>query len=233
MPAATKSLKAILDDIEYASISNKIIPLVFVADKSSSMANEAIDGEGVRTAKIEGVRQCIDKAIAYFQREPDLRNAVSVAVLSFGDGVDFTGFDSVDNFVRPALDPDANTPFCEAMNRVAAECLRYATELNSQGITPAMTSIIVITDGEPNDGPGHQEVARLMDLQRRRLAVVWAVGIDSSDRQRLEDLGFPPEQVFTVQETSWEKIAMLGSVSVTAIAQGQQPFSAGMGGARP
>ena len=37
--------------------------------------------------------------------------------------------------------------------------------------------------------------------------------LDSSDSQRLDGLGCPPEQVFTVQETSWEKIAMLGSVN--------------------
>jgi uncharacterized protein YegL len=223
---ATKAT-TLLEDIRFASTSNKRIPVLFAVDCSSSMNEQAIDGEGVRRAKIDGVQQGLRDGLAYLRNAADLRYAARVGVLAFGDDVQFTGFQDVDDLQLPSLTPRGATPMCEALRQAAEETFLHAVKLNDDGQTASMTTIVVVTDGAPTDGDGQAEVTRLLDLQRAKRCVVWAVGIDSEDRARLEALGFPASQVVTVQETSWATIIELGTVSAAAIARGQQPFGIG------
>jgi uncharacterized protein YegL len=224
-----KKSSSLLEDVEFAAASNKIIPLLFVLDVSSSMQAEAVDGEGNRQSKIEGLRQGLEGGLAYLRRAPELKHAGRVATLTFGASVDFSGFSPVDQAVLPSLASNGGTPFCSAVNCAVDETYRFTADLNSQCLTPAMTTIVVITDGCPTDGPGIQEVARLMNLHNTGRAFVWGVGVDGEDRKRLEALGFPRDRVVTVGETSWPFIIQLGTVPATQIARGQSPMSCKIG----
>lgn len=233
MPTATKSHPSILDNIQYAATSNKIIPLLFAVDCSGSMGSKAIDSEGRKQRKIEGVMQGLQGGIAYLRRAPELKDACRVGILTFESNIRFDGFQPLDQIAAPKLSPNGATAFCGAMNRCADELFRFYADMNKHRLTAAMSTIVVITDGEPTDGAGHEEVKRLVDLHNSRKAFVWAVGIDDQDRSRLEQLGFPPTQVVTVEETSWPHIIQLGTMSAAAIARGQMPLSCNLMGGAP
>jgi uncharacterized protein YegL len=224
-----KRIPSLVDQVEFAATSNKIIPFVICADVSSSMAACAQDGDGESIPKIEGLRRGVQDGVAYLRSMPDLRNAVRLGFCTFGGKVTWTPFAALDQVVVPDFQATGYTPMKEALRTVGDEFLDFAMDMNAIGRPISTATILVVSDGAPTTGNPTAEIERLLEWSRRKKVHLIAGGVVEADRQNLEQLGFP--LTASVAALSWKGLIDAGTVSVISIAAGQRPVSINLCGA--
>lgn len=217
-----------LGDVEFAAASNAILPFIICPDVSGSMSGQAQDGEGGTIAKIEGLRHGVAQGLSYLGSIPNLRNSVRIGFCTFGDQVTWTPFAAFDDVVAPHFQADGHTPMREALHTVIDEYLDFATEQNAQGRKVQTATILTISDGEPSSDPS-APLSRLLEWHQRRKVYLVGGGVDESDRQRLQNLGFP--ETASIAAISWPGLFKACTASIASIAAGQRPVSINLCGA--
>lgn len=225
-PAAGSN--GLADDVLFSVPSAKVVPILLMADLSSSMASHATDSEGRSQAKIEGLKLGVNAALDYVVHDPVLRHGARLNVVTFNSDVNATGFKAVNDLRLPSLQTAGNTRLAAALQKTIREVERFVTDQNAKGVNFAQATVLLISDGEGTDGPCTAEMRTLLRMQEERLVYLIGAGIDARDADRLTKLGFPT--VYTLDRMTWVGLIQTATVSAKRLASGQHPVTGSMAG---
>lgn len=157
------------------------LPCVIVADRSTSMAGEAI-------------RQ-LNQGLQLFHRDlsSDLvaMKRVEVALVTFGPVVVAQDFATIDRFTFPHLDSDNDTPIGEAVLRAIDLVERRKQVYRTQGVPYYRPWVFVLTDGCPTD-TWQGAAAAVARAENEKKLVFFALGVDGADFNVLSQLSVRP-----------------------------------------
>ena len=164
-------------DPDFAGNPEPRCPVVLLLDNSYSMSGEKIAqlNEGLQTLERE-LKE--DKLAA---------KRVELAIVSYGPVRVVQDFGTVDGFVAPRLETEANTPMGEAILK-GIELLRERKAVyRAHGAKYYRPWLFLITDGQPTDDVT-RATAAVAEGERDKAFAFFAIGVDDADMRRLGDI---------------------------------------------
>ena len=157
------------------------LPCVIVADRSTSMAGEAI-------------RQ-LNQGLQLFHRDlsSDLvaMKRVEVALVTFGPVTVAQDFATIDRFTFPHLDADNETPMGEAVLRAIDLVERRKQVYRTQGVPYYRPWVLLLTDGCPTDD-WQGAASAIARAENDKKLVFFGLGVDGADFNVLQQLSVRP-----------------------------------------
>lgn len=209
------SLDEILDDLENtvrAPRPEKDILAMLLIDKSSSMASTTTDGSGKSRPRIDGACDGIRSVIDYATGIAVLKNSLLFSVGWFGDYIDCTPFQRVDQLQPPKLQAGGGTPLGGGLTMALDAIQAIVCKLDDEERRFSIPNLCIVSDGAPNGGSDQDAaIKRAAQLVQNGDLNITLIGIDQSDCDRLNALGLPGNS-FCVSKVSWEDAISAGTL---------------------
>jgi uncharacterized protein YegL len=171
-------------DVEIANPQHPHCPTILVLDTSGSMNGDKINA--------------LNAALVTFRdqvcNDPDARQRVDLAVVTFGAGVNvLQEFSSVESFTPPTLPANGMTPMGEAIDRALDMVEERKKHYRGKGVDYYRPWVFLITDGEPTDmKPGDNRwfevVGRVSEGETGKKFMFFVVGVEPANLGALRDI---------------------------------------------
>ena len=223
-----------LDQIE-DKIEGRVarVPNLFLLDTSTSM----------KGSRIDQVNNGLEQFVREVAGDQEAEWAIDVSIVTFGGDISieqpfepvsdaWMGGDGNPN--PPSLNASGTTPMCEAIYEGLEHLEDYKDWLDGNGYTRKRALVWLLTDGEPDNGPGTSEWNAAQDMIERGTGVpddedihmfffAAAVG-DDAGKATLEELVSVGNQdvvaAFDLQEHMFEELFEVASKSAKGSATG-------------
>jgi uncharacterized protein YegL len=180
-----------LDQVEFANNPEPRCPVILLLDVSGSMAGRPIDElnqglqEFARTLKSDQLAALrVEVAVLTFGgqvRALDVQSATAQEIPFDAE----RAFVTIDRFVPPTLAAGGETPMGEAVRR-ALTLLRDRKEVYKRnGSDYFRPWVFLITDGKPNDNGWEAVPNQVVEEERRKGLLFYAVGVEGADMKVL------------------------------------------------
>lgn len=218
------------DAPQFAMRTGKEVPVCIGCDFSPSMDAIATDSKGIAMSKLEGMKHALIGGLDYMLNDPMLRESVRYCRADFATEFVSTGFNKLSEETEFPGDLGRGTALNRALEKICDIIESYFYTRNEDGISPTQCTFLLMTDGRAGDGPCDASMERLLGLQRQGLVNPIAAGMNEEDERYLKSLGF--EQVYRLDQLSWQEIIQLATVSAKKLAGGQLASSIDMVGGK-
>ncbi len=159
------------------TLSDKKFALVMVMDVSGSMS-----------AEIDAMTKAFNSFIDASRQNYDVKNAVDIAIITFGTDVkdELNGFCDISNVPKMNFTCRGSTNMSEAL-QLANQMARDRTHIyKSNGIEAYKPWILLMTDGYPNSVPDYEAVAKIIRERENAGKVrTFAVGMGTAYNKEL------------------------------------------------
>ncbi|QLH83768.1 vWA domain-containing protein [Halosimplex pelagicum] len=223
-----------LAGVEAASLDR--VPNLFLLDTSYSMTGETTDIEGEEKAKIKQVNDGLEIFTEEISDDNKAEISIDVSIVTFGDDVtveqEFQPINDawIDGDGPPELNAVGTTPMNQAIVEGLQHLEEYKDAVDDQNLPRKRALVWLLTDGEPDYGPGSQEWDKAQSLIEKgtdedRL-FFYAVGIgDDADIGTLEELVSPADEsdvaAFQLEENMFKEFFRIASKSATGSVTGE------------
>jgi uncharacterized protein YegL len=139
------------------------VPNLFLLDTSSSMRGE----------RINKVNNGLEQFVNEVGQDDEAEWAIDVSIVSFGGSVsveqDFrpiseAWIDDNGDANPPQMNASGGTPMCEGIVEGLEHLEEYKSVLDDEGVSRKRALVWLLTDGEPNQGPGTDDWNAAQDL---------------------------------------------------------------------
>lgn len=165
-------------NIDLAENPEPRVPCCLILDVSGSMMGQPINQLNA------GLQRFKDDLMM----DPLARKRVEIMIITFGEDVEvLTEFQTVDHFIPPTLNASGATPMGRGVAMAMSQLADRKDAYRQHGISYYRPWLFLITDGEPNDDFGWEEVAAQAKLEEAKKAfAMFCVGVEGANMETLQ-----------------------------------------------